>query len=158
MDGDVADETRVIGDAWTCATRFSANGRLHDAIMGFLRLRNVLLEESHKLRYLGVAFASSAREGAQRHAKQQGAGAKAAGVINELLAKVGVELMSVADKSQVEEEIRSHLEFLRRNHYAALQLPPPRGALADPPDSHGTVTDVRVKKQYRQLALRFHPG
>lgn len=56
---------------------------------------------------------------------------------------------------QVDEEVRSHLHFLQRNSYAALQLPSPHDALANPGCG---ITDVEVKHNYRRLALRFHPG
>lgn len=35
----MVDETREIGEAWARSTRLSKDGQLHDATVGFLRLR-----------------------------------------------------------------------------------------------------------------------
>ncbi|CAN0405383.1 unnamed protein product, partial [Ectocarpus sp. 13 AM-2016] len=59
---------------------------------------------------------------------------------------------------QVERELRSHLRFLKSNHYAALQLPLSWRASADRTSRSAGISDALVKSNYRRLALRFHPG
>lgn len=62
------------------------------------------------------------------------------------------------DACQVERELRSHLGFLKSNHFAALQLSLPRRASADRTRRSASISDALVKSNYRRLALRFHPG
>lgn len=45
----MADETRTIGEAWARATRLSKDGQLHEATVGFLRLRCENKHEETKL-------------------------------------------------------------------------------------------------------------
>ncbi|CAM9847103.1 unnamed protein product, partial [Laminaria digitata] len=47
------------------------------------------------------------------------------------------------------------MQFLQGNHYAALQLPAPKGDGSS--SLRGSITDRIVKDNYRRLALRFHP-
>ncbi|CAM9218160.1 unnamed protein product [Ectocarpus sp. 4 AP-2014] len=145
------DDTRTIGEAWTRATRLSAGGLLHEATLGFLRLRVILHNEKSKLR----RFEPGGKDQTQ-HATQGMTETQAVSPSNRASNKA----TCVVDKllSKVEQELRSHLRFLKSNHFAALQLPLPRRASAHRTSRSASMSDALVKINYRRLALRFHPG
>ncbi|CAM9803413.1 unnamed protein product, partial [Pylaiella littoralis] len=178
----MVDETRMIGEAWARATRLSKDGQLHEATLGFLRLRALLREEDSKLRCFdatvpgGDTERAPAEGPASRGGEEGGAGMRAARAQASPTRPVRTRaVVSVIDKllSKVDEEVRSHLRLLQSNPYAALQLPLPRGACASAagagagascvgrrssdPSGGLAVTDALVKSNYRRLALRFHP-
>ena len=70
--------------------------------------------------------------------------------------KLDIYIYDAPQPPQVDEEIKSHMDFLRGNHYAALELPAPQRAYSS--CLGGAITDRVVKDNYRRLALRFHPG
>lgn len=65
-------------------------------------------------------------------------------------------MFTMLHNAQVDEEIKSHMQFLQGNYYAALQLPAPQDSNRS--SLRGSITDRVVKDNYRRLALRFHPG
>ncbi|CAB1108750.1 unnamed protein product [Ectocarpus sp. CCAP 1310/34] len=151
MKSQTIDTTRTIGEAWTQATRLSAGGLLHAATLGFLRLRIILHNEKSKLQTFepgGKGQTQNATQGmeeAQAMSPSNRASAKATCVVDKLLSKV-------------ERELRTHLRFLKSNHFAALQLPLPRRASSDRTSRIARISDALVKNNYRRLALQFHPG
>ncbi|CAM9375327.1 unnamed protein product [Ectocarpus fasciculatus] len=166
MKSPTTDGTRTIGEAWTQATRLSAGGLLHEATLGFLRLRVLLCNEKSKLQGFKpggkgqTRHATQGMEDAQAMAPSARACAKATCVVDKLLSKLSSTVLSMPWHAavQVERELRSHLRFLKTNHYAALQLPLPRRASANRTSPSGGISDALVKSNYRRLALRFHPG
>ncbi|CAM9848571.1 unnamed protein product [Ectocarpus sp. 12 AP-2014] len=93
MKSHTTDDTRTIGEAWTQATRLSAGGLLHEATLGFLRLRAILHNEKSKLRRLEPGGKGQTRhsthgmEEAQAMSPSNRASAKATCVIDKLLSK-----------------------------------------------------------------------
>ncbi|CAM9621133.1 unnamed protein product [Ectocarpus sp. 8 AP-2014] len=166
MKSHTSDDTRTIGEAWTQATRLSAGGLLHEATLGFLRLRVLLHNEKSKLQRFEpggkgqTQHATQGMEEAQAMFPSNRASTKATCVVDQLLSKnpSRVFLSRWLAAFQVERELRSHLRFLKSNHFAALQLPLPRRASADRTSRSANISDAVVKTNYRRLALRFHPG
>ncbi|CAM9920360.1 unnamed protein product, partial [Discosporangium mesarthrocarpum] len=119
---------RRVSTVWELANNLSVTGRLHEAVLKYLTVRALLEAEADDL-------ASSQPGTAMIHAGRSSGGKNrgAQWIVNEL-------------KKKVDEELESHMNFLRGNYYAALRIDPGSGCTA-----------AVIKESYRSLALCFHP-